>query len=282
MTGAWRFSLPGGYVVLFGTTIFAITLFLALFGHFVAPFSPNALVSPALAGPSDLHWLGTDHLGRDILSRVIAGARYTVLLAIGATGISLLVGILLGTLAGYFSGIADMVISRFTEVVLVIPRLFLVLLLVAFVGTHGWVILVVIGLTTWPVNARLMRAQVLSLRERAFVKAAEVGGVSSLKILVRHILPNSIAPIIANSTLQMAEAVLLEAGLSFLGLGDPNQLSWGRMIQEGQAGFPFAWWPVIFPGAALAVVLLALHLLGDAFSDNMSPRHELGRRKNAS
>lgn len=272
----WRSRLQGLSALrtgdLVGAAILSAAVVLAFVGRDVAPFDPAGLVAMPEQPPSAIHWLGTDHLGRDVLSRILAGTRYTIELAVGATSVALILGIVLGALAGYLGGVVDMIISRSVEVVLVIPRLFLVLLLVAFLGQSVWGVLLVIGFTMWPVNARLMRAQVLTVRERTFVAASEVAGSPKLKILVNHVVPNSIAPVIANSSLQMAAVVLLEAGLSFLGLGDPSQISWGRMIQEGQAGFQVAWWPVIFPGVAMVLVLLSLHLIGDALSRYLDPR----------
>jgi len=237
---------------------------LTLFGDALAPYSAHELLSASDMPPDAEFFFGTDHLGRDVFSRVLEGTRYTVLLALAATLISLVTGTIVGAVAGYFGGMIDLVTSRLIEVFLTIPRLFLVILLAAFLGSHAWVIVLVIGGTMWPVNARLMRAQALTLRERGYVKAAELAGVSRLRILFRHIIANGLSPVLAKSSLQIAEAILLEAGLSFLGLGDPSRISWGKMMQEGQAGFPSIWWPEVFPGLALALLLIAIHLTGDS------------------
>jgi peptide/nickel transport system permease protein len=237
---------------------------LTLFGDTLAPHSAHELLSASDMPPDAEFFFGTDHLGRDVFSRVLEGTRYTVLLALAATLISLVTGTIVGAVAGYFGGMIDLVTSRLIEVFLTIPRLFLVILLAAFLGSHAWVIVLVIGGTMWPVNARLMRAQALTLRERGYVKAAELAGVSRLRILFRHIIANGLSPVLAKSSLQIAEAILLEAGLSFLGLGDPSRISWGKMMQEGQAGFPSIWWPEVFPGLALALLLIAIHLTGDS------------------
>ncbi|MBL0928598.1 MAG: ABC transporter permease [Alphaproteobacteria bacterium] len=237
---------------------------LTLFGDTLAPHSAHELLSASDMPPDAEFFFGTDHLGRDVFSRVLEGTRYTVLLALAATLISPVTGTIVGAVAGYFGGMIDLVTSRLIEVFLTIPRLFLVILLAAFLGSHAWVIVLVIGGTMWPVNARLMRAQALTLRERGYVKAAELAGVSRFRILFRHIIANGLSPVLAKSSLQIAEAILLEAGLSFLGLGDPSRISWGKMMQEGQAGFPSIWWPEVFPGLALALLLIAIHLTGDS------------------
>ncbi|MBF9235675.1 ABC transporter permease [Microvirga alba] len=259
-----------GFLTLTGYGLLIAFGLAALFGESLAPHSAHALLAASDLPPDSEFYFGTDHLGRDVFSRVLEGTRYTILLALGATLLSLVTGTIVGAIAGYFGGAVDLVVSRLIEVFLTIPRLFLVILLAAFLGSHTWVIVLVIGGTMWPINARLMRAQALTLRERAFVKAAELAGVSRWRILFRHIIPNGLSPVLAKASLQIAEAILLEAGLSFLGLGDPSRISWGKMMQEGQAGFPDAWWPEVFPGLALALLLIAIHLVGDSIRTGLA------------
>jgi len=249
-----------------GVLLFAVFIFIAIFSDVLVPYSPERLVGIPDSPPSAQFLMGTDNLGRDVLSRVMDGTRYTLVLAIGATLVSLIIGVFVGGIAGYSGGWIDTVLSRLIEIFVTIPRLFLVILLSAFLGAHTWILMLVIGGTMWPINARLMRAQALTLRKRAFVNAAEVAGVGKPAILMRHILPNSAGPIIANAGLQIAYAILLEAGLSFLGLSDPTQISWGRMIQDGRAGFPYAWWQQLFPGLAIVFLLLAVHLLSETIT----------------
>ena len=268
----WARNIP--VINWIGCAIVAVFIALAILGDAVAPYDPHALLTAPDSPPTADYPFGVDHLGRDILSRVISGARYTILLALGATALSLSLGFLIGGVAGYFGGMVDIILSRCIEIFLTIPRLFLVILLAAFLGSNIWVTIFVIGGTMWPINARLTRAQALTLRERAFVKAAETAGLPRWRILLTHIAPNASGPLVANSSLQIAEAVLLEAGLSFLGLGDPSRISWGKMIQEGQAGFPDAWCAEIFPGLALALLLLSIHLLGDALRRRLAVADE--------
>lgn len=256
----------GNSQILIGISVLAVLVIIAAFAPLISPFNPEALVGKSLQPPSWTHLFGTDQLGRDVLSQVVSGAGVTLLLAFGATLVSMAIGVILGGIAGYYGGVTDDLLSRFFEVVLTIPRLFLVILLVAFYGGSVWMTILVIGITIWPVNARLMRAQVLSVKSRVFVQAARVAGLSGRQILVRHVLPNGIAPVIANASLQMAQAVLLEVGLSFLGLGDPTVITWGTILRSGQSYMRSAWWLILLPGLALVLLLLSLHLLGDGLS----------------
>lgn len=246
--------------------ILLAVLVAAAFGPAIAPHDPYALLLSPNQSPSSAAWFGTDGLGRDVLSRLIAGTRYTVGVALGATTIAVLFGVLVGALAGYFGGWIDVVLSRITEMFLTVPSLFFAILLVAFIGTQWWVVAIVLGATMWPATARLTRAEVLALRDRAFVEAARIAGVGAPRVIVQHVLPNGIAPVIANASLQMAEAVLLTAGLSFIGIGDPSAISWGKMIQEGQATFPTTWWLILMPALALVLLLFSLHTFADSLT----------------
>jgi peptide/nickel transport system permease protein len=216
--------------------------------------------------------MGTDHFGRDVFSMMVWGTRVSLLFAFGAAGLSLILGVFLGGVSGYFGGLADDLLSRMFEVFIIIPRLFLIILVVALFGNSLWFSVIVIGATMWPSNARIMRAQVLTLKEREYVQAAAVAGGSHLQVLFEHVVPNGIGPVLANSTLQMAYAVLLEAGLSFLGLGDPNVPSWGQVLYAGQNYITSAPWLVIFPGLAIAILLVGLHLLGTGLLHTVNPR----------
>ncbi len=255
-----------------GTIIFAFMVAIALLAPYLPIPDPNDISAKAFLPPSPKHPLGTDHLGRDLLSRIIWGARTSLAVGIIAAGISALVGIMLGALAGYFGGIVDDVISRIIEIFLMMPTFFLVLFIVAVFGSNMAYIMIVIGLTTWPTTARITRAQVLSVREMTFVEAARAVGAGSRRILFKHVLPNAIHPAIANMVLLIGQAIMIEAALSYLGLGDPNFPSWGRIIYEGQPYILTAWWIPLFPGIALVLTVLSVNFIGDAFLRVMTPR----------
>jgi peptide/nickel transport system permease protein len=243
---------------------------------FSAPYLPipsyDSIDFPRFRSPYLEHPLGTDHLGRDLLSRVIWGARVSLMVGFVAAGIAALIGILLGTVAGYYGGIVDAIVSRITDIFFVIPTFFIAVTLAAIYGSNIALIMLIIGLTTWPVTARIMRAQVIVVKELPYVEAVKAIGANSLRIIARHIIPASIQPAIANTILQVANAVVIEAGLSYLGLGDPNLPSWGRIIYEGQPYISSAWWISIFPGIFLLITVAGLNLLGDAIYRKLTPR----------
>lgn len=247
----------------------------AILAPFIAPYHPFQLHA-TLQPPSEDFIFGTDYLGRDIFSQMVWGGRVSMEFAFGAAGISLVLGVFLGAISGYFGGAVDAVMSRLFEIFLMIPRLFLIILVVALLGTNIWFVVVVIGLTLWPSNARIMRSQVLTLKKRGYVQAAVAAGVTPFTIMMKHVIPNGLAPVIANSTLQMAYAVLTEAGLSFLGLGDPGQVSWGQILNNGQNYMRSAPWIVIVPGLGIAFLLLGLHLVGDGVTRVLNPRLRVG------
>lgn len=259
-----------------GLFLLGIVAAAAVFAPLIAPYDPFAL-NPPLQQPGPAHWLGTDPLGRDVLSQIIWGGRVSLAFAFGAAALSLAVGVVMGAIPGYLGGVVDDVFSRFLDTFLVIPRLFLIILIVALLGSNLLFVIAVMGLTMWPQNAKIMRAQVLTIKKRGYVQAAIAAGVSPLPIIFRHVIPNGLAPVIANSTLQMAYAVLTEAGLSFLGLGDPNQTSWGQILNAGQSYVRSVPWIVISPGLAIMTLLLGLHLVGDGVTRVLNPRLSLGR-----
>ncbi|HEY8446516.1 MAG TPA: ABC transporter permease [Thermomicrobiales bacterium] len=269
---AWRAYAASRSGVI-GLVMLAVIAAAALLAPALAPSDPFALGAARFLRPgAEGHPLGTDHLGRDVLSQILYGARLSLTIGFVAAGIAAVVGIVVGSIAGYFGGWVDVILSRITDMFLIIPAFFLIIVVVATLGNGIIYVMVVIGLTSWPTNARLMRAQVLTLRERTFVQALVALGESRSRILLRHIVPNGIQPIIANSTLQIASAILIEAGLSFLGLGDPNKASWGRMINDERASIMTAWWPSVFPGIAILVTVLAFYLIGDGLAQALSPR----------
>jgi len=245
----------------------------ALLAGVIAPDGPFKLGAPRLIGPGEQgHLLGTDHLGRDMLAQLVYGARVSLTIGLVAASISLFVGVVIGSVAGYFGGWVDLVLSRLTDMFLIIPAFFLIIVVVATLGSGIGYVMVVIGLTAWPTSARLMRAQTLSLRERTFIQALRALGESGPRILFRHIVPNGIQPLIANASLDIASAILIEAGLSFIGLGDPNKATWGRMIFDGRTTILTAWWASVLPGIAIIVTVLGFYLVGDGISYVLSPR----------
>lgn len=245
---------------------------IAALAHQFSPYDPFALGDETLIAPRDDHWMGTDDLGRDTLSRVIHGSRVPLLVGFLATAASMVLGILIGSLSGYFGGRTDVILMRATEYVLVVPRFFLALLVVAMLGTGIGKIILVIGILGWPEVARVVRAQFLTFREREFVLAARAIGASHVKIIFREILPNAIPPAVVVASILVARAILLEAGLSFLGLGDPNLISWGSLLSEAQERISASVWLAIFPGLAISLLVLCVNLLGDGINDVLNPK----------
>jgi peptide/nickel transport system permease protein len=250
-----------------------------------APFTglprPEAMAAQQYLPPGADHWMGTDNFGRDLFSRVVWGTRLALQVAIISSALATLVGILLGSLSGYFGGWVDALMSRTFDVFLLIPAFFLVLLIVALFGSSIYLIMLAIAATDWPRAARIMRAQVLTLKSRTYVQAAIGAGASHTQILFRHVIPNGLPPIITNATLLMGLAILTEAGLSFLGLGDQNTTSWGRMIFEGQRQLRIAPWMSIFPGAAMLLLVGALNLVGDGLNQVLNPQLRAPEQKKA-
>lgn len=263
---------------LIGTVVVLLAALAAVSAPYLPIASPDAFSTRQYMPPSLVHPMGTDNLGRDILARTIWGARLGMGVAIVSAGISTGLGVLLGSIPAYYGGVIDDLFSRVFDIFLLIPAFFLMILIVALFGTNVWFIMIVIGITTWPRSARIMRSQVLSLKPRAFVQAARAAGGSHVQVLFRHIIPNGLPPVITNGTLLMGTAILTEAGLSFLGMGDPNVISWGRMIFEGQRQLRLAPWLSIFPGLAMLVVVWGLNMVGDAVNRLLSPQVREDRR----
>jgi peptide/nickel transport system permease protein len=244
----------------------------AALAYQLSPYDPFALGDDTLIAPRGDHWMGTDDLGRDTLSRVIHGSRVPLLVGFLATAASMALGILIGSLSGYFGGRTDVVLMRATEYVLVVPRFFLALLVVAMLGTGIGKIILVIGILGWPEVARVVRAQFLTFREREFVLAARAIGASHAKVIFREILPNAIPPAVVVASILVARAILLEAGLSFLGLGDPNLISWGSLLSEAQERISASIWLAVFPGLAISLLVLCVNLFGDGINDVLNPK----------
>jgi len=263
-------------VALAGLAVIVVLYLAALLAPLIAPYDPIAigdLVETGFLPPSREHWLGTDRFGRDVFSRILYGARVSLSIGFIATAISVTVGLLLGAVAGYVGGRVDAVIMRFTDMVLAFPRLILLILVVALFEPSLSVIIIVLGLTQWPGTTRIVRGDVLSLREREFIHAARALGMSGPRIILRHLVPNVLAPVIVAATLGIGNTIVLEAGLSFLGLGVPEPApSWGKMVAEGSEVLFNAWWLATFPGLAIVVTVLAFNLVGDGLRDALDPR----------
>ncbi len=262
-----QLALAGGVVVVFVAV-------LALLAPIIAPMDPNRYdVKKILDAPSGLHPLGTDQLGRDVLSRMLYGARVSLAVGFVSVGIATAIGIALGSLAGYHGGMTDAMVMRLVDLMLVFPRFFLLLAVLGFLRPSIWTIMAVIGLTGWMSVARLVRAEFLSLREREFVLWSQSIGASAFRIIWRHILPNAIAPVLVAITLGVPAAILAESGLSFLGLGvQPPHATWGNILSEGKDAIEIGWWLSVYPGLAILVTVLAYNLLGEGIRDALDPR----------
>jgi len=260
-------AFGGGLLVL---GVFAV----ALLAPWIAPYDPAQIdIKNILVGPSSQHLFGTDDLGRDVLSRMIWGSRVSLEVGFVAIGIATLIGILLGAASGYYGGVIDSVIMRSVDIMLSIPTIFLVLAVIAILEPSIMNIMVVIGLTSWMEPARLVRAEFISIKEREFVTAARALGASDGRIVFRHILPNGLSPILVSATMGIGGAVLVESGLSFLGLGvQPPTPSWGSLLSSGKDNIEIAWWLSAFPGLAILVTVLGYNLLGEGIRDALDPR----------
>ncbi|BAT71354.1 peptide/nickel transport system permease [Thermosulfidibacter takaii ABI70S6] len=258
----------------YGLLIVILVIFLAVFAPWIAPYDyakidPKAVLMP----PSWRHPFGTDHLGRDVLSRIIWGARVSVEVGVVSVGIATVVGTFLGAISGYFGGWVDEIIMRFVDIMLCFPTFFLILAVISVLEPSIINIMVVIGLTSWMGVARLVRAEVLSLKEREFVLSARVSGLSAMKIILRHIIPNSMGPVLVAATLGVGSAILVESALSFLGIGvQPPTPSWGSILASGKDTIQIAWWLSFFPGCAILITVLGYNLLGEGLRDVLDPK----------
>lgn len=260
-------------LALFGALIVGSMAVLAILAPFVATHDPNEIdLQNALIGPSREHLLGTDSLGRDLFSRMAYGARISLSVGFVAVGIAVLIGIIFGSTAGYYGGWVDSVISRTIDIMLCFPTFFLILSTIAVLGPSIWNIMIIIGLTNWMGVARLIRAEILSLKEREFIEAARAIGAGDLRIILRHLIPNGIGPVLVSATLGIAGAILLESGLSFLGLGvQPPTSSWGNILTEAKSTLGIAWWITVFPGLAILITVLGYNLLGEGLREVFNP-----------
>ncbi|HUG37910.1 MAG TPA: ABC transporter permease [Candidatus Limnocylindrales bacterium] len=262
-----RLAVCGGVVV-------GVLVVVAVLAPVLAPWDPHRPdTRKILVSPSKSHWLGTDQLGRDVFSRVLYGSRISLAVGFVSVGIAALIGILLGAAAGYHGGLVDGVIMRLVDLMLVFPRFFLLLAVLAFLQPSIWTIMAVIGLTGWMGVARLVRAEFLTLKEREFVIWSEAVGASTSRVVLRHVLPNAMAPVLVAMTLGIPAAILTESGLSFLGLGvQPPYATWGNILNDGKDSIEIAWWMTVYPGFAILVTVLAYNLFGEGIRDALDPR----------
>lgn len=259
---------PGGLV---GIVLILAVVFGAVSAGQLSPHGPFAAVGTPLQPPSLAHPMGTDDLGRDLLSGVLHGMRTSLAVVLVASALASAIGVAVGAFSGYRGGLLDDVLMRITEIFQSVPRFFLAIVVIALFGAGLDRLVLLLGLTSWPMLARVVRAEVLSLKEREFVEAARSFGASDARILVRELLPNVLPSVIVVVTLMGASVILLEAALGFLGLGDPDVISLGYLVNNAQRFIRVAWWMSVFPGAAIAIAVLGLNLLGEAINDLLNP-----------
>jgi peptide/nickel transport system permease protein len=262
-----KLALAGGIIV-------AFLLFVAILAPLVSPYDPNDIDRKHILEPPGIqHPLGTDDLGRDVLSRMIWGSQISLSVGFVAVGISVIMGMIFGSISGYYGGWMDRIIMRFIDIMLSVPTFFLILAVIAFIGSSIWNIMIIIGITSWMGVARLVRAEFLSLKEREYVLAARAVGASNMRIIFRHIMVNSLAPVLVSAVLGIAGAVLVESSLSFLGIGvQPPTPSWGNILTLGKDNMETAWWLSVFPGLAILITVLGYNLLGEGVRDALDPR----------
>jgi peptide/nickel transport system permease protein len=261
-------------LAVFGAVIVGLLTVMVLLAPVISPYDPTAVdIEKALLAPSRAHIFGTDHLGRDLFSRIIYGGRISLSIGFIAIAIALIIGMIIGSISGYYGGMADIILMRFVDVMLCFPSFFLILAVVAMLEPGIFNIMVIIGITGWMGVARLIRAEILSLKEREFILASRALGAGDLRIVIRHLIPNAIAPVLVSAVLGVAGAVLLESSLSFLGLGvQPPTPSWGNILMEGKASLGVCWWPMLFPGIFILMTVLGYNLLGEGLRGYLDPK----------
>ncbi len=258
-----------------GATILVFVSLVAIFAPFIEPYDPYFLGDDLKASPSAQYLLGTDSKGRDVFSMIVEGTRTSLMVGIVAALISGLLGTFIGGAAGFLGGKTDAVITRIINVFLMLPTFFLILITVALFGSSMINVMIIIGLTSWPGNARLMRVQAMSIKERVFIHNARALGESRMNLLFLYIIPNGIFPVITNTAMGIASAILTEAGLSFLGLGDPNVISWGQMVYDGRSYMTSAWWVASFSGLAIVITVLGVYLTCDGLNHVLNPKNAM-------
>lgn len=262
------------HLAMAGLIILIPMFFCAVFAPLIAPYNPvEPNLKTVLVGPSVAHPFGTDTLGRDVLARVIYGSRVSLLVGFVSVGIAVLIGIAIGSVSGYYGGIIDEVIMRFVDLMMCFPTFFLILAVIALLEPSIWNIMIVIGLTNWMSIARLIRAEILSIKNKEFVLAAKALGLSEFRIIFRHVLPNAMSPIYVVATLGIGGAILTESALSFLGIGvQPPTASWGNILTQAKDNIEVAWWLSLYPGLAIFLTVMGYNLLGEGLRDIFDPR----------
>ena len=256
-----------------GAVVIGVYVIMAIFAPWLAPHDPFAMEADIIASPSRDNWLGADEQGRDILSRIIYGARVSLWVGIVSVGIALSAGTAIGVAAGYFGGWADAALSRLVDTLLSFPDIFLALVIMAILGESTTNVMIAIGIVYTPIFARIARGSVLQVKANAFIEAARALGVGHGRIMFRHVLPNIGAPLIVQTTLSLAFAILAEAALSFLGFGvEPDAASWGVMLDQGKDWMELAWWVAVVPGIAITLAVFGFNVLGDGLRDALDPR----------
>ncbi|MBI4981901.1 MAG: ABC transporter permease [Candidatus Omnitrophica bacterium] len=254
-----------------GILIIGFLTIIAILAPLVSPFDPSVIDQDSLLMPPSLkHFLGTDTLGRDLFSRIVFGARISLGIGLVAVGIATLVGLILGAAAGFYGGRIDGLIMRFVDIMLCFPTFYLILAVAAILGPSIFNIMIIVGLTSWMGVARLVRGEILSLKEREFIQAEKSIGASNLRIIIRHLIPNAIGPVLVSATLGIGGAILLESGLSFLGLGvQPPTPSWGNILIESKSTLGVAWWITVFPGLAILTTILGFNLIAEGLKKKL-------------
>ncbi|MGQ9570451.1 MAG: oligopeptide ABC transporter permease [Thermodesulfovibrionales bacterium] len=262
-----RLSVIGAFIVF-------LLIIISLSAPLISPYDPTTIdVHNVLSPPCKEHLLGTDELGRDLLSRIIWGSRVSLKVGFIAVGIAVSAGIIIGSIAGFYGGVIDNILMRFVDIMLAFPTFFLILAVISILEQGIFTIMVVIGLTNWMDVARLVRAEFLSLKEKDFVAAARAIGASDKRIIFSHILPNALSPVFVAATFGIAGAILIESGLSFLGLGvQPPEPSWGNILTSGKDNIEVAWWLSLYPGLAILITVLSYNLVGEGLRDALDPR----------
>jgi peptide/nickel transport system permease protein len=271
--GVWH-ALVRNPSALAGLVMLAAFILMALFAKHLFPGDPLDMIATPFEWPGTdpQYWLGTDSLGRDVAAGIVHGSRVSLLIGASSAGIGLVIGILVGAIGGFFGGIVDDLLVRLTELFQTVPSFLLVIVIVAIGQPSVTVIALAIGIASWPTVARIVRAEFRTLRNADFVLAARSQGFSNARIIFGEILPNAMPPVIVTASVMVASAILIESSLSFLGMGDPNAVSWGSMIGSGRDSLRTAWYLTAVPGVAIVLAVLALNLLGDGLNDALNPR----------